>query len=220
MEIKSYQRKVLKTAHYSTYGELSDQTKYFWFALHGSHMLCEQMLYKFNDFDPKEHFILAPEGLSRFYLKGFSGDVVATWMTKQDRLVEIEDFSVYLNDLYTDYTSRIPTHAKKIIFGFSQGGTSAFRWMYNYQVQVDHILAYSTWIPEDLDFSQSQTDITKIPINYTIGLQDEYMNDERMNFLKQIVKRNKFQCSYELYEGNHRISKHQLSFLFRKYYQD
>ena len=83
MEIKTQYFTTAKTACYSTFGELSASTKYFWFALHGSKMLCEQMLYKFKDFDPKEHFVVAPEALMRFLRKDFGGPVVASWMTKK-----------------------------------------------------------------------------------------------------------------------------------------
>ena len=73
MEIKTDYYTTQKIARYSTYGTLSEKTKYFWFALHGSKMLCEQMLYKFKEFDPTEHFIVAPEALIRFYEKDFGG---------------------------------------------------------------------------------------------------------------------------------------------------
>ena len=35
---------------------------------------------------------MAPEGLSRFYLEGFSGKVGATWMTREDRLNDIDNY--------------------------------------------------------------------------------------------------------------------------------
>ncbi len=219
MQITRHTKKVEKTAHYATYGELSESTKYFWFALHGSHMLCEQMLFKFEGFNPKEHFVVSPEGLSRFYLKGFGGDVVATWMTSHDRLIEIEDFTAFLSALYYEYEMKLPADCKKILFGFSQGGTSAFRWMYNRKIDFDHILAYSTWFPEDLDFSKSKSDFNENQIIYTIGDEDQYMNDERMEFLKNVADRNNFKVRYEIYKGTHRIEKNQLKHLFHKYFK-
>ena len=51
MEIKTQHIVTPKTARYTSYGKLSSKTKYFWFVLHGSNMLSEQMLYKFKDFD-------------------------------------------------------------------------------------------------------------------------------------------------------------------------
>ena len=217
MEIKSHTLQVSKTAHYATYGELTEHTKYFWFALHGSHMLCKQMLYKFKDFNPQEHFVVAPEGLSRFYFKGYSGDVVSTWMTKEDRLVEIEDFSVYLDKLYRSYTERLPKECKKLILGFSQGGTTVFRWLHRRLTQVDTILAYSAWVPEDLDYKDSITDVTSIPIIYTVGLQDEFVTAERIEMQKAIIARGKLAATYELYKGVHKIDRSQLMKIFIKH---
>lgn len=219
MKIEKHTFKVEKTAHYTTYGELTDSTKYFWFLLHGSHMLSEQMVYKFAGFNPKEHFIVSPEGLSRFYLKGFSGDVVATWMTKQDRLIEINDFTLYLSNLYTEYYNQLPPSCKKIILGFSQGGTSAFSWLHRSKIEFDEFVGYSTWIPEDIDFAESKSSFESKQIIYTIGKEDEYMTEERMAYLKEVVKKNGFDITYELYNGTHRISKEQLNNIFKKYLQ-
>ena len=180
-------------------------------------MLCKQMLYKFKDFNPQEHFVVAPEGLSRFYFKGYSGDVVSTWMTKEDRLVEIEDFSVYLDKLYRSYTERLPKECKKLILGFSQGGTTVFRWLHRRLTQVDTILAYSAWVPEDLDYKDSITDVTSIPIIYTVGLQDEFVTAERIEMQKAIIARGKLAATYEFYEGVHKIDRSQLMKIFIKH---
>ena len=118
--------KTEKTGRYVTYGNLSADTRYFWFVLHGTRMLCEQMAYKFRDFDHREHFVVAPEGLSRFYANGFGGDVVATWMTSRDRLFEIQDNNHYLYNLYHNFSVNLPSGCQKIILGFSQGGTTAY----------------------------------------------------------------------------------------------
>mgnify|MGYP006154491927 FL=1 len=112
MEIKTHHIATPKTARYTSYGKLSSKTKYFWFVLHGSNMLSEQMLYKFKDFDPETHFVIAPEGLSRFYVNGFGGEVVASWMTKRDRLEEIHDFSVFCSTLYDTYVQKLPESCK------------------------------------------------------------------------------------------------------------
>ena len=69
MELSTQYHITQKTTRYSTYGKLTPTTKYFWFALHGSKMLCEQMIYKFKEFDPSEHFVVAPEAMHRFYEK-------------------------------------------------------------------------------------------------------------------------------------------------------
>ncbi len=214
MEIQTAYIQVKKTARFATYGTLSSKTKYFWFCLHGSNMRCEQMIYKFKDFNPEEHFVVAPEGLSRFYEKGFGGEVVAAWMTSRDRLKEIDDFSYYLSTLYTNYTERLTNSCKKIILGFSQGGTSVYRWLHQNEVHCDLLLGYSCWIPEDIDLRQSATALNSIPQLYTYGLQDQYISEERMNELKSVIERNELEVSILESEGDHRINRENLHKIF------
>ena len=209
--------KVQKTARYVTYGTLNAETKYLWICLHGSNMLCEQILYKFRAFDPQTHFIISAEGLNRFYAKGMQGDVVASWMTSRDRLMEIEDFSEYLSQLLHKYSTQVPATCKKIILGFSQGGTTAFRWLHAKKEPVDHIIAYSCWVPEDIDLSQSKTDLSTIDLMYTYGLQDIYLSEERMNVLRSIVEKNNLIFPIHSYEGGHKIDRKQLKLLFETY---
>ena len=74
-----------------------------------------------KNFDPETHFVIAPEGLSRFYVNGFGGEVVASWMTKRDRLEEIHDFSVYCSALYDSYVQKLPESCKRSLWAFLKG---------------------------------------------------------------------------------------------------
>ncbi len=215
--IKTHSFTTPKTARYSTFGQLNEKTKYFWFVLHGSKMQCEQMLYKFENFNPQEHFVVAPEALSRFYLKGFGGDVVAAWMTKRDRLHEIEDFSVYLSGLYNTFSGQLPNHCKKIVLGFSQGGTTMFRWLHHTKEVLDHLVAYSCWIPEDINLKEAATNLREIHSLYTIGNQDEYFNPQNRQGLNSVISSNGLKIEMLEYEGDHRIDKNQLNFIFNNY---
>ena len=209
--------KVAKTARYATYGTISEHTKYFWFALHGSKMVCEQIIKKFKDFDSGEHFVIAPEGLSRLYAKGFGGDVVATWMTSRDRLYEISDFSEYLSALYDNYVPKLPSDCKKVVMGFSQGGTTALRWLHHSPVDVDVFLGYSCWIPEDIDLAAGKTDIKNKKCIYTYGLQDQFLSTERVVMLNSVIAKNGLEVIQESYDGDHRIDTDQLRSIFKAY---
>jgi predicted esterase len=219
MAINTNYLSVSKTARYSTLGNLSENTKYFWFALHGSKMLCEQVLYKFSEFDPDTHFVVAPEALIRYYEKGFGGEVVASWMTSRDRDQEIDDFSNYLNLLYNKYTSNIHSDCKKIIMGFSQGGTTLYRWLHNSSIEADHILAYSCWIPEDIDLNDAKSPLDKIQQIYTYGIQDQFLKEERVDPIKVIMQKNNLNIKIESYTGDHRIDKTQLKYIFDRYFK-
>ena len=217
MEIKNHYIKVEKTARYATYGNLSDRTRYLWIVLHGSNMVCEQMLYKFKDFDPTTHYVVAPEALSRFYTNGFSGDVVAAWMTKRDRLEEIADFSAYLSKLYSTIPINYRNQTKKILLGFSQGGTTAFRWLHAVKMQFDYFIPYACWIPEDIDLKKSKTVLNSINLIYTYGTSDQYLTPERLDLLKDIINKNNLNLLIENYPGNHKIERKQLKHLFDKF---
>lgn len=218
MEINTRFLEVTKTARYSTLGVPTPKTKYLWFCLHGSNMLCEQMLYKFSDFNLSEHYVVSPEGLHRFYANGFGGEVLSSWMTKRDRLHEIKDISGYLSKLYKQSCAEVSSECKKIILGFSQGGTMAFRWMHSQEVPFDHLIPYSCWIPEDIDLKKGQTNLAKNNLIYTYGLKDQYLKDDKLTELQEILTKNSLDnVITETYDGNHRVDRNQLRFLFEKY---
>ena len=217
MEIKTDYYTTQKIARYSTYGTLGPKTKYFWFALHGSKMLCEQMLYKFKGFDPVEHFIVAPEALIRFYEKDFGGPVVASWMTKRDRLKEIEDFSEYLSGLYASFLAQLPKDCVKSILAFSQGGTMAFRWLHARTVEVDYLIPYACWIPEDISLAEGKTNLTNINVLYTYGTEDQFLTEKRIAMVNAVIAQNNLRVNTLPYKGDHRVSKEQLQHLFENY---
>lgn len=217
MEIKTHHIVTPKTARYVTYGNLSQKTKYFWFVLHGSNMLAEQMLFKFKNFNPDIHFVVSPEALSRFYVNGFGGEVVASWMTKRDRLEEIDDFSKYCSSLFNQYLNKISQDCKSIIMGFSQGGITAMRWLHHIKVEADFLITYACWIPEDIDFKIAKTNFDQICKIFTYGKSDQFLNEQRFEEIMKILKAGNLDFHIEKYPGDHRVDKKQLKKIFKLY---
>lgn len=217
MEIKNHSLVLQKTARYSVFGELTAQVECFWFVLHGSRMLCEQMLYKFKDFDPKKHLVVAPEALHRFYAKDFGGPVVASWMTKHHRLDDINDNGEYLSNLYGQYVNQLPKGCKKVILGFSQGGTILYRWLHKHKEAVDFIIPYAAWIPEDIDLKQSQTQLNTINTYFTYGEEDQFLTTERIKKIKQLTDEQGLKITYLPYSGDHRMDRNQLHHIYNHF---
>jgi hypothetical protein len=99
-----------KTRYY-TKGELGSSTKNIWFVLHGYGQLAKYFLNKFNIVSEAGAYVIAPEGLSKFYLedvtsRAHTGNnrVGATWMTRENRLTDIENYITYLNRIYYQMT--------------------------------------------------------------------------------------------------------------------
>ena len=217
MDIKNHSLTLQKTARYNVYGTLTEETECFWFVLHGSRMLSEQMLYKFKEFDPKKHFVVAPEGLHRFYEKDFGGPVVASWMTKHYRLDDIEDNGNYLHTLYNHYTAQLPTTAKKVILGFSQGGTILYRWLHRHKEEVDCIVPYAAWIPEDIDLTASKTPLNHAKTLFTYGEEDQFLTEKRLEKMKALIDKQGLDMTYLPHKGDHRIARTQLHYIYTNY---
>src|SRR5881396_3950063 len=93
---------VSRTARYFTLGERSAAVEEVWFACHGYGQLGARFLEKLRVLDDGTRYLVAPEGLSRFYLSESPTErrVGASWMTREDRLAEIEDYVRYLDAVY------------------------------------------------------------------------------------------------------------------------
>ena len=75
---------------------------------------------KFIPIANDKRVIVAPGGLSRFYLEGFSGRVGSTWMTKEERLLDIENYISYLNEVANTVLKEASEDVKVTLLGFSQ----------------------------------------------------------------------------------------------------
>ncbi|MBL0015778.1 MAG: hypothetical protein IPP17_04890 [Bacteroidetes bacterium] len=70
----------------------------------------------------------SPRRPFRFYLDGKWDRVGATWMTKEDRLFEIDDHIEFLNRLQASLPEA-QHQPETIVLAFSQGTATAWRWL-------------------------------------------------------------------------------------------
>ena len=57
------------TAPYHTYGTLSEDTKVIIIAFHGYGQLAKYFIQKFDFLNLDNNYVIAPQGLSKFYIK-------------------------------------------------------------------------------------------------------------------------------------------------------
>jgi len=163
-----------KTYRYFTHGDIEKANKLL-FVLHGYGQLAEFFIRKFH-FLEEDYFIVAPEGMHRFYLKGSSGRVGASWMTKEDRDSDIKDNIHYLNSLYDSICSS-KKFGQITLLGFSQGGATAARWFNSFQRNIDAHISWASIYPPDLDITPCE----KNKNNYfAIGDKDEYFSEHKL----------------------------------------
>ncbi len=202
--MQHYELKTTKTAHIYTFNRFTPETTSVWIVLHGYGQMAKYFIRKFNVLPP-QHFVIAPEALSRFYVQGYSGRVGANWMTKEDRLTDIDDYIAYLDQVYEKFVWQ-NANAGKVqinVVGFSQGGATAARWVSKTRFKVDNLILWSCIFPEDVNFPE----IEKKALNYYVlyGLNDEFNVGEQVQKMKPILEQNRVNCRFIPFEGNHTI---------------
>lgn len=195
--------KVEKTARYFTIGN-PEKAKVILLALHGYGQLAQFFIRKFDSLN-NDYFIVAPEGLHRFYLNGSSGRVGASWMTKEDRLADIHDNTLFLDQILSDFYQKFHFE-KTIVLGFSQGGATAARWINESKNRIDHFISWASVYPPDLLIEEN----SNLKENYfVLGNQDEYFNETTSSETISFYKKIGFKTIS--FEGNHSIDKDILS---------
>ncbi len=193
---------VKKTAKYATFGN-PETAKTIVFVLHGYGQLAEFFIRKFNVLNQNEYFVVAPEGLHRFYLKGSSGRVGASWMTKERRDDDIKDYINYLNDLWTEMSTNY-TFESKVLLGFSQGGATATRWHCLGNFKANKFILWAAIFPPDMskDFCQKFNSSK----NYLVfGDNDEYYTESSIDSHLMDLKQHQFNFELVKFKGNHNI---------------
>lgn len=120
---------VPRTARYWMLCQPSEGVRELWVVLHGYGQLAEYFLRYFAPIASADRLIVAPEGLSRFYLDAQHSRVGASWMTREDRRSEIADQATYLDALYDRLLLELDPNVTVHVLGFSQGCATAYRWV-------------------------------------------------------------------------------------------
>lgn len=199
-----HQFSIKKTFRCHTYGDAKTASK-IWIILHGYGQLSKYFIRKFSTLDPKEHYIIAPEGMHRFYLKGNSGRVGASWMTKECREIDISDNNHYLNEIWQHFKPTCNPKAKKILLGFSQGGATATRWHTFGKFNAEYFVLWASVFPPDLNITDTNLSIFKSKNYFLVGDKDEYFDAEKVQALKNHFHNHCIDFKLINFEGNHNI---------------
>mgnify|MGYP000374423268 CR=1 FL=1 len=198
--------RVNKTAFYHTLGTVKT-AQTIWIVLHGYGYLAEYFIKKFEPILDNTTAVIAPEGLSKFYLKGVGHDgrIGASWMTKDNRLEEIEDYIAFLNQLYAEIVKENEMKQLKInVLGFSQGGATACRWIAHQTVKCDNLILWSSSLPTDVDFNK----LTQNNKLYALfGDDDEFITEAQITEYEKHLQLKEVECQLIRFKGKHTIPK-------------
>lgn len=148
---------VRRTARYFVAGEPGDQTTELWIALHGYGQLAEPFANVLSPLSSASRVMVAPEALNRFYLDkpakrhGPESPVGAGWMTREDRLNEIDDYVRFLDAVADEVRGDIRRKDLRVVMlGYSQGVATACRWAALGRTRPDRLILWGGAIAADL----------------------------------------------------------------------
>jgi predicted esterase len=193
---------------YYTLGDLTPSTKSIWFVLHGYGQLAAYFIRKFDTLKGNDIFVIAPEALSRFYVDplqstGRASDRVgATWMTKENRLTDIENYLTYLNRLYLNL--ELPSLPITIL-GFSQGAATVSRWISGGEIAFNRIILWSGVFPPDLNLESAKERLRGKEVVIVHGTDDPFLNDSQYQSMDAISTKLEIHPQVITFKGGHEI---------------
>lgn len=173
-------------APYYTRNNYTAQTKRIWLAFHGYGQLTRYFIRKFDQLDPQENFIIAPQGLNKAYLEGFSGRVGANWMTKENRLVDIQNQYTYISAVL-QHTGVDLSDKELIYFGFSQGVATMSRFAAHARLPFSKMIFWAGGFPPELESNHFNFLNGSEKFSYYTGLQDPFLEPGMMDDMKQRI---------------------------------
>lgn len=202
---------VPRTARYYTLGSASAATRRVWFVCHGYGQLAETFLQEFSLLDDGSTLIVAPEALSRFYPRIRSTEVGASWMTREDRSHEIDDYVRYLDDVHDEVMQNLSRNQITItLLGFSQGTATVGRWAYRGRVEAERLILWGGLLAPEIDFSAESERFKSTEIIFVAGREDRLIDREKLIEQCETVDRDGLRCRMVEYDGGHVMDRETL----------
>lgn len=208
MEIRKHNFITPKTARYFTMGELTEQTKNVWIVCHGYGQLAENFIKKFHQIVDEENYIISPEGLHRYYLDAKHEKIGASWMTREDRLDDINDYVNLLDGILE--LELIDFKGKIILFGFSQGVATVSRWYMMGKIKPTYFVMWAGVFPPDLPMEKERWVFNDSTNFVVIGEQDEFFPEQRRNQIIQEIENKGIKFDLLTFNGKHVINQETL----------
>jgi len=169
--------RVNRTARYLTQGEIEGASD-VWFVLHGYSQLAATFLRWFEPVATPGRLLVAPEGLSRSYFEEHgTRRVGASWMTKEDRDAEVDDYVQYLERLAGRIRLGVAGEPRIEIHGFSQGAATACRWAALGSFRADRLVLWSNGVPPDLPLDRYGDRLIRSGLTIVMGNRDKYHSE-------------------------------------------
>ena len=203
---------VRRTARYCTL-DPDGEPREVWFVLHGYGQLAPYFIRHFDAIQNGRRLIVAPEALSRYYLPGHK-HVGASWMTREDRLTEVDDYLAYLDALHAQIFERVDRSQVTVhVLGFSQGGATASRWVALGRVNADRLILWTSELASDLDLTAHAESLRRRTLTLVVGTDDEFVTPTRRADMEVRLAEHDIPYRLHSFTGTHEMDGETLKLL-------
>lgn len=222
-DIAEHRIPVIRTARFATLGRLGPGVRQLWFVLHGYGQLAPRFLRHFRALAGDDRLVVAPEGLSRFYVEPAHGGthaasrVGASWMTREAREHEIDDYVAYLDKVAERVRQEIgdARPGRVYVLGFSQGVATAVRWIVRGAIDADELVCWAGTLPEDVDLAAHAERLRRLRITLVLGDLDEVITTDMLRVQERRLAEAGIEYHVLRFAGAHRIEEPALLTLAR-----
>lgn len=196
-----------KTARFFTEGQLTPEVKEVWFCFHGYAQVADAFLEEFRTIRSPARLFVAPEGLSRFYRRGGSGPIGASWMTSIDRTDEIDDYVRFVDAVHDGLLQSLKPEVGVHALGFSQGAATAARWALLGHARVHRLTLWGEGLPPDLDLLSVRAKLGGLELSLVRGTRDPISGAERRRAEEGRLRASGVPYRCVEFEGGHELDE-------------
>jgi len=138
------------------------------------------------------------QALHRFYTR--SGDVVACWMTRQDRGLAIEDNVRYVAAVVEAVQDELGTPARRVLTGFSQGVAMTWRAAAGSGPPCQGVIALAGDVPPELAPGSLPP---SLPVLLGRGTEDTWYTEAKMDADLETLARHGAEVESCVFSGGH-----------------
>jgi predicted esterase len=203
-------RPTTRTGRFATIGDPTTARR-CWFVLHGYGQLIERVLRRFEGVVPPDTYLVAPEGLSRFYTQmprpdGSHLDLVgATWMTRASRDDDIADALRWLEQIRQETTALLPAGIPVGVLAFSQGVAMATRWLAMETFTASQFVAWAGRPAVDAEEAPLARQLAVAQVTLVAGDADPFVSDTARDEVLATLRRWQPAAQTMMFAGGHHL---------------
>ena len=131
----------------------------------------------------------------------------ATWMTSENRLMDIDNYVHFLDALFEKELKAFP-RVPVTLLGFSQGCATACRWaVMGEKIKFNKLILWAGLFPPDMDFKTGHKMLVSKKTFMVMGDRDPYLTTERMKEFDQLAAQLGILPEKITFSGKHEISE-------------